>query len=75
MFSQASVSHSVHRGGDGYVQGCPGCGYVQGVGMYNGWARLLLTPSGGHHTCSRQAAGMHPTGMLSCLFIIVIITK
>ena len=36
---------------------------------------LLLTPSGSHHTYSQKVGGMHPTGMVSCLFIIVIIIK
>ena len=53
--------------GDGYVQGVGG--YVQGLGTH----LLLLTPNGGHHTYSRQAGGTHPTGMLSCFKIRLLI--
>ena len=70
MFSQASVSHSMYRGG-GWVslvicsflgvvifwyQVPSGAGYVQGVGMSR---RLGMG-------CGRHAGGIHHTGMLSC---------
>ena len=56
---------------------CPavdgGSGWVLsgGVGMSKGPTPtpLSLTASGDYHKYSRQASGMHPTGMLSCLFI------
>ena len=38
-------------------------GYVWGLDIP---PPKLMIPSGGHHTYSHQAAGMHPTGMLSC---------
>ena len=65
--------------------GCPGAGYVQGVSMSRRGQYVrgrysppppdiptppLLTPSGSHHTYSRQAGCTHPTRMLSCLKIL-----
>ena len=38
------------------------------LGISRGSHPHLLTPSGGHQTYGRQAAGTHPTGMLSCYF-------
>ena len=72
MFSQTSVSHSVH-GGVALVQG-PVCGggYVQG-----GTHPLIppLIPSGSYHKYFHQAGGTHPTGMLSCQYCIVLGSK
>ena len=68
MFSQASVSHSVHAL-------CPRGVYMWGVGTQPWtWTRgggypthpPLLTPSGGQRTYGRQAGSTHPTGMHSC---------
>ena len=64
----------------GYVQAggyvckewlCSGDGYppLQTMDL-KGYPPLLLTPSGSHHTYYRQAGGMHPTRMLSCLVMI-----
>ena len=78
MFPQASVSHSVQRGGGGgeypWSQVMSrGMGVSRGMGTHpfltwDHWGLpilLLLSPSGSHHTYGRHVGGTHPTGMLS----------
>ena len=83
MFSQVSVSHSFHGGGVGYLWsqilfrgGGMSSTRSRGGGGGTPWTwdwegvpfRLLLTPSGSHHTYGQQADGTRPSGKLSYFF-------
>ena len=67
MFSEVSVSHYVQRRGGG----------GQGVGYL--WSNVLLGVGyrGVGHLWAKttKAGGMHPTGMLSCFLIELIISN
>ena len=48
--------------------GIPGAGYTRGRWVYGGGGCVyIITPSDMEPGHIRQAGGMHPTGMLSCL--------
>ena len=57
IFSQASVIHSVHRGGSG-----PG-----GVLQIFGGCTSKFSRGGSPPEYGQRSAGTHPTGMHSCL--------